>query len=506
MRASKTCSLDPVPTWLIKSCLDELCPVFTHIVNCSLETGSMPSVLKKAVVRPLLKKSGLDVNVFKNYRPVSNLTFLSKLLEKVVAARLQRYLSDNKLYPKFQSAYRQFHSTETALLRVHNDMIGLMSQMHPVMLVLLDLSAAFDTIDKDILFTRLQSYFGIGGSALEWFISYMSERFMSVSIDNATSMSREVLYGVPQGSVLGPILYSMYTAPLSDIISSFGLSFHMYADDIQIYFPLENGDSIKVLERCLVAIKDWMAQNKLKLNEEKTEVLISTMKRVKSPDLDVLKFSGRNVAIPTSNCIRNLGVYFDSNFSMENHVKKVCQACHFHLRNIGQIRNLIDQATAHTLVHAFVTSRLDYCNSLLSGVPAYLLDRLQKIQNRAARIVTKKSKDHASLEILESLHWLPINKRIDFKNACLTFKCLNAQAPEYLVDIISSYQPPRPLRSSSKHLLVSNQSRNLFGERAFSCFAPKVWNSLPISIKISDSLHNFKRSLKTHFYRETFEQ
>ena len=162
---------------------------------------------------------------------------MSKIIEKVVASRLHTYLNQRDIFPKFQSAYRQKHSTETALTRVQNDIIKLTAKKLHVMLVLLDLSAAFDTIDKDIPCHRLRTYFGISNLALKWLNSYLNNRSMSVSIENSFSAQTPVRFGVPQGSVLGPILYSMYTAPLCDILSAQNIDFHMYADDTQLYNP-----------------------------------------------------------------------------------------------------------------------------------------------------------------------------------------------------------------------------------------------------------------------------
>ena len=195
--SKKTCSLDVVPTWLIIECADSLTPAITSIVNCSLESGEMPVDLKKAIVKHLLKKADLDRECLKNYRPVSNLSCLSKIIEKVVASRLHTYLNQRDIFPKFQSAYRQKHSTETALTRVQNDIIKLKAKKQHVMLVLLDLSAAFDTIDKDILCHRLRTYFGISNLALKWLNSYLNNRSMSVSIENSFSAPTPVRFGVP---------------------------------------------------------------------------------------------------------------------------------------------------------------------------------------------------------------------------------------------------------------------------------------------------------------------
>jgi len=186
--ANKTCSLDAIPTWLIKNCVAEVTPAVTSIVNSSLQEAYVPPIFKHALVTPLLKKSNLDKNLMSNYRPVSNLNFLSKVLERLVSSRLKNYLSAEGLAAKFQSAYREFHSTETALLRVHNDIIRYADQKQCSALILLDLSAAFDTIDQDLLLQRLRVYFGIGGSALKWLESYLKDRSQSVHLTSSASL------------------------------------------------------------------------------------------------------------------------------------------------------------------------------------------------------------------------------------------------------------------------------------------------------------------------------
>ena len=183
---TKSCLLDPVPTNIMKDYLDELLPILTTMINLSLESGFFPLIWKDSVVTPLLKKQGLDLD-FKNFRPIINLSFVSKLAERVAADQIQSYLNENDLFPTLQSAYRQHHSTETALLKVKNDILMNMEDKHVTLPVLLDLSAAFDIVDHRILLDRLQFDFGISGSALNWFESYLSSRTQRISIDGVQS-------------------------------------------------------------------------------------------------------------------------------------------------------------------------------------------------------------------------------------------------------------------------------------------------------------------------------
>ena len=192
---------------------------------------------------------------------------------------------------------------------------------------------------------------------------------------------------------------------------------------------------------------------------------------------------------------------FDKNLNMEAQVTNICKSANFHLRNIGAIRSTLTDSSAEQLVHSFITSRLDYCNSLLIGLPDTQIKRLQRIQNNAARIVARIKKfDHVS-QILSELHWLPVKKRIQFKMLLLTYRCLHGMAPQYLTELITPYEPSRQLRSSDKSLLTVPTSRlKTYGDKSFSVAAPKAWNKLPFDIRSQTTLEHFKKNLKTHLF------
>ena len=180
----------------------------TKVYNYSLASGTFPSHFKDSLVIPLLKKPSLDCNNLKNYRPVSNLSFISKVLERIVYYQFLNHITANKLIDKFQSAYKPGHRNETALIRVVNDMLNAIDNGNLSLLTLLDLSAAFDTIEHSILLERLHTSFGIDGLPLKWVKSYLSNRHQKVEIDNNLSNVLPIMYGVHQGSVLGPLLFS----------------------------------------------------------------------------------------------------------------------------------------------------------------------------------------------------------------------------------------------------------------------------------------------------------
>ncbi len=277
----KSSDLDPIPTALLKTCMDVLVTPITSIVNLSLAEGVFPASFKIAHVSPLLKKPTLAKDEMKNYRPVSNLSFVSKILEKVVANRLNTHVHGSNTSNPFQSAYRKFHSTETALLNISSDILTAMEEGRVTALTLLDLSAAFDTIDHPILLNRLKNWFGVTGTALNWLTSYLSSRSQRIKIDDYLSSEVNLPFGVPQGSVLGPLLFTMYTTPLSQVISDHSVPHHMYADDSQLYMSFASQDSdisLGNLQSCLASVQTWMTANMLKLNPGKTEFLLIEQK------------------------------------------------------------------------------------------------------------------------------------------------------------------------------------------------------------------------------------
>ena len=334
---SKSCDLDLIPTSLVKECADILTTPITKIVNYSITEGSFPNCFKMAYVTPLQKKPSLDRNIHKNYRLVSNLSFISKLIEKVVAKQLNEFISLEGLLNVNQSAYKSSHSTETALLKIQNDIALSVDSRKAVALTLLDLSAAFDTIDHSLLYDCLHDWFGLDGTVLSWIKSYLSNRKQKIKIGDSFSEAVILPFGVPQGSVLGPLLFTLYTSPLSQVISKFKVTHHLYADDTQIYLAVDsrNFDSSREeLTECLKSVQEWMDGVKLKLNPEKNEFIIIGQKAIRellAPNFPVPLLQNN---ISPSVEVKNLGVIFDSDNSFDNHVAKVCRACYYHLRDL----------------------------------------------------------------------------------------------------------------------------------------------------------------------------
>ncbi len=321
-------------------------------------------------------------------------------------------------------------------------------------------------------------------------------------LGNCFSSRAKISYGVPQGSILGPILFSLYMLPLSYIFQKHKLSYHLYADDTQLYFPVKNNNCyMSTLFACLQDIKCWMDLNFLQLNNDKTEIMVFGPTAVSSGIVKQLGPLSSNVR----DRVRNLGMVFDPTLSFDKQISTVVKSSFFQLRSIARIKKMLSMKDLQTIIHAFITSRLDYCNSLFLGLPKSSLNRLQLVQNEAARLLTGTRKREHITPVLASLHWLPVKFRVDLKILPFVFKALHGYAPQYICNLLIPHSTSRSLQSSSQFLLSVPRSHfKTKGDRAFAVAAPRLWNSIPLHIRSSPSISLFKSALKTHFYSVSF--
>jgi hypothetical protein len=503
---SKQCSLDPLPTWILKECVGSLGVPILGIVNQSLQSGCVPSYFKKAVVTPLIKKPTLDVDNLKNFRPVSNLPVIAKSTEKIVAKQLTSYMEQHGLTDTLQSAYKQHHSAESALIRVHNDILRAVDDGKCVLLILLDLSAAFDTVDHQVLMQRLADL-GITGKAHEWLYSYLTGRSQSITVEGRSSKAFELTCGVPQGSVLGPILFSIYISPLGGVIKSHNIDYHMYADDNELYIifqPNNISGATNSAEQCVDDVRGWMVNNRLKLNDDKTDAVLIQSKYREQIILPSVRI-GESHIVPKPYA-GNLGAVFDGHFLFERHISRVAKSMNYQISCVGRIRKYLTQEAAKTYIHAVVTSKLDYANGLLSGLPSSSLKPLQRSLNTAARVVCCTRRSEHITPVLKSLHWLPVAARVEYKLLLMVHKALNGQAPVYIRELLSQKAIRRSsMRSNYQMLLETPKIKtSSYGNRAFSVAAPQLWNKLPVSLRVNDNLNQFKSGLKSYLFTKYY--
>jgi hypothetical protein len=460
-----------------------------------------------AYVHPSLKK-GMDVNELKSYRPISHLTFLSKILESAALVQLRTHLEKTSAFSNFQSAYRSNHSTETALCRVYNDMVLNMDSGKCTLVLLLDLSAAFDTVDHELLISDLFSL-GVTGGALKWLRSYLSNRTFCVVIDDECSSRKTLTTGVPQGSILGPILFVVYMIGLSYLLAEFDVGYHFYADDTQLYIVVDDIDSTRdLLKKILASIQNWMIKKRLKLNENKTEcMLVGTKVNIsKFPGFDSVQIINSKVKL--CNKVRDLGFIFDQELSLTNQINDTVKVANYALNNISHIRRFIDLKTTIKLIHNIVLSKIDYCNSLYYGLPNFELRKLQMIINKAARLCLDIPwRDHITPALIE-LHFLPVKARIVYKICLLTFKTLLYNEPLYLRSLLSLYKTGTSMalrHGNDKNRLYEPRAQKKSGERCFQYCAPRLYNELPIEIRNCTTVLSFKSKLKTHLFKKSFD-
>ena len=305
----------------------------------------------------------------------------------------------------------------------------------------------------------------------------------------------------------------MYASRLFHVVEKHLSSVQGYADDTQLYLSFHSTLSlsqhpchdIHALEECISDVRAWMGRNMLTLNDKKTEFLIiGSRQKLKKLNVDSVNVGASVIKSPSS--VWNLGTWFDSHMSMDAHVRKVCSKVFFGLNKIKQIRKFLSQDVIKTPVHAFVTSHLDYCNSLLYCISKYQLRRLQRVLNAAARVTCLLPRYAHITPALFELHWLPVAPRIKFKIALLTFKALRGFAPAYILNLLQWKQPRRyGLRSDFRQLLLVPRTKcKTFGDRSFAVAGPRVWNSLPSDVRNTVDLNTFKTKLKTFLFREYY--
>ena len=491
---------DPIPANLLKPLTDTFVPIWVDLINLSLEQGSM-DCLKCGVLRPLIKEldKAIDVDVLKNYRPVTNLQLLGKMIERVVGNRLDTHLNQNQLHSRKQYAYKANHSTELLLTKEINDLLLACDKKIPTLVMFLDLSAAFDTVDQVKLLGTLQNEIGIQGVALKWFNSFLRGRTQKVMIGDEFSEEVDLDFGVAQGSILGPKLFNIYSRRFPEQMQSISISAEGYADDNQLLKQFNIVFQVQVLgegiEKTFEMIENWMRDNFLKLNSGKTKIMTIAPKGVKEQIII-------NGTFIDGHCIRfvesakNLGVYIDSTLSMDVQIQMLTSACFSTIRLLSRIKYFLTTEQLQLLVCSLVLSKLDYCNILYYGISAANMRKLQSIQNSAARLACKVNHHDRvkTEELFRKLHWLKVRERIAYKVLVTVHKCIYGNAPDDLKEIIRLTKSNRTMKLEAKNY------NGGMGARAFSVCGPRLWNSLPIKLRMVEDIDKFKGQLKTYLF------
>ena len=381
-------------------------------------------------------------------------------------------------------------------------------------IVILDLSAAFDTVDHNLLLEVLGKRFGIAGTALEWYRSYLVPRRFRVAIKDKTSKPRQLDYSVPQGGIQGAFLFIAYASTLDQIIDSTQLTLNGFAVDHSVrkaFKPSkldhkEELDTIVIMEKSMQDIKVWMDQVQLKMNDGKTEfIYFGWPSQLGKCIIDRINVNGEQVQ--RTHSTKYLGAHLDSRLDFKQHIKTKCKAAMLNLHRIRSARKHLTRTACNKLVVALVLSHLDYTNSLPGGLPKSSINKMQAVQNMAAKVTLGKHKYDRATSCLFQLHWLPIKFRIDYKIISMVHKSLHGQAPPYLTRLFQySEQGRKGLRSEkdTTRLLVPCTSKRTFASRSFSVLGLKLWNDLPQDIRRIDNYARLKKELKTHLFKVAY--
>ena len=402
-------------------------------------------------------------------------------------------------------------STLYRTVRIVNDLFLSLNKGNISVLALLYFSSAFDTIDHTILVHRLHTDFGFTYTALQWFSSYLTNRTHYVSLCNNCSDFAPVHSVVPQGSVLGPMLFTMFIKPLSAIIDSHSIIHHSFDDDLQLQMsapPDRISELLHSMQSCISDVKAWATANMLKLYDSKTELMLVTSKRSKHLHNLPTSITIGNAQIPFKQSVKNLGFTLDCHLTMNANVSNIARTCYFEQSRLASMRRFLTSTATATLVSAFVLSRIDYCNSLLFVSTNDVTSHLQRIQNYAARVIFRLPMSSSITIHLKSLHWLPVKVRSTYKIACLCYHCHSSTAPSYVTDML--HKKPlhtRNTRSSAYTMPLLNRpahSKATLGDRSFCFASSSVWNSIPNDVRCAPSLSSFKSRLKTYLFRSVY--
>lgn len=465
------------------------------IFNSIITKSSFPLLWKTAKIIPIPKCTNAIEP--KDFRPISILPGLSKVFERIIKNQICNHLERNSHLNENQSAYRKNHSTNTALLNIVYDLMKSIDEGSFNIMVLFDFSKAFDNISHSVLIDKLQNLYGFHSSAIRLIISYLEERYLEVHANSIVSNRLSISSGVPQGSVLGPVLFLMYINDLPNVICH--SKYHIFADDLQIYKCLkmnDYNDHVNLINQDIKSIVEWSEHNFLSLNVTKTKAII-----IKNTMLDVVDLHDILVGtdkICYTNNVRNLGLYFDNSLAWSSHINYLSKRINFMLRSLFAITKTLDTKSRRKIFYAYLLPHFLYCDSIIFGVNQTQFNRIKLLFNRCVRYVFRLKKfDHVS-KFTCDLIGCKLSELIKFRVCCQIFKVIKFRKPMYL------YRKLVKLKSSRLNNLSIVKNKHKLLNESFFVRGITYWNSLPSSVKNSNGMANFKKNYGSHYNLSIF--
>ena len=460
------------------------------IINSSMCSGVFPDLLKIAKVCPIFK--GGDKSEFQNYRPISVLPSFSKIFEKVVFNRLLLYLDSKNILSKNQYGFRKHHSTYMSLIDMYDRISGAVDKNEFSIGIFIDLSKAFDTLDHNILLRKLEHY-GIHGVALDWFRSYLCNRKQCVILNGVMSDLQHITYGVPQGSILGPLLFILY---INDIVNcSDSLLFILFADDTNLFFSCNDiwqlNDIVNVE---LTKVSNWFRANKLSSNVKKTNFILFGNKRLPNAD-QKFKVSIDGYLLEQVEHTKFLGVYVDSKLNWKTHIDYVANKISQGLGVLGRVRDILPLNALLMLYHSMIYPYLTYCNLVWGCATVTALRRLICLQKRAVRLITRskfRTPCDPLFARLKLLKLIDINK---VQTALFMFKVKHRLVPLACMRFATITDPQRLHATRTVYYFNMVGFRTVIRENSINVRGPRLWNTLPMVIQNSLSMRSLKHEL-----------
>ena len=488
----KATGLDMIPSKLLKMAASVVTPSLTAIFTKSIITGIYPTEWKMARVTPVFKKG--EKSDLNNYRPISVIPVVSKVFEKIVYDQLYQYLNDNQLLSSCQSGFRSLHSTLTALLEATNSWSVNIDNGFLNGVVFIDLKKAFNTIDHEIILRKL-SYFGADQATAKWFQSYLSNRTQRCNVNGNLSTASTVTSGVPQGSILGPLLFLMYINDLPNCLRV--AAPRIFADDTSITLSAKTVADLKLAVTSeLNNLTCWLRANKLSLNVANTELMIIGSRQRLNTQCEEINISIDDRTIKRVDHIKSLGLTIDAQLSWSKHVDEISKKVSSAIGALKRVRPFIPTDVAVQIYNALILPHIDYCSPVWDGMSGCLTDKLQKLQNRDARVITQSPFDTSSNLLFAMLRWEKLSLRHKKQKALIMYKTLNELAPDYLQCLFTErHVNDYNLRNLEGKLSLPKPNTNYL-KRSFCYSGACLWNNLPQDLKSVCSIGQFKRGIK----------
>ena len=492
LSGNKSCGHDEIPPKLVKEISKQIVKPLTHIYNQSLLTGVIPNELKIALVTPVFKANSKEE--FSNYRPISVLPCFSKILEKIMYKRVMKYLDMHSMLFQSQYGFRKKHSTNLATIELVTKILQAIDNSEYTIGVFLDLAKAFDTVNHEILLKKLEHY-GIRGIALEWFKNYLTNRKQIIKYKSEKSESLTIKCGVPQGSVLGPLLFLIYMNDISR--SSEILSIILFADDTNLFFSHKNLFTLKeTMNRELSKIASWLSANKLSLNIKKTHFIIFKSRGKKSNQHVSIIIN--NQEIEQVKCTKFLGLYIDDEFTWKYHIDQVASKISKMTGILAKARHYLSLKTLQTIYDTMVYPYLTYCNIVWASTYPSRLKSLFMLQKKIVRIMTFAKYKENSKPLFLSLKILNIYELNIYLMALFMYSYFNENLPSYFNNYFKLNEMIHSHNTRTASNIFIDYKRTNYGKFSLKFRGAQIWNKLPKDLKLSKSYRQFKQSSKVY--------